>query len=138
MPAYVHVRTTKPRDWGAGWHTISWDDVVTGNDVAKADSPSIMIGGHVYTATLLAQITSPTGSSTIRSRTTEGDTSGPDGAYQTLETNAAMEHPTTTGDTSIQDTRHGKCNTGNRLRTQVYVPYDGSVLVSADLTVLFW
>jgi hypothetical protein len=137
MPNYVHVGITSTRKWDEGWHYWNWDVIWSGDDVANVGSPSIFIPSSSYVATLHAQLTVPETGSTIRSRTIEGDTDSKD-KFVVQETNPTKEHPWTTGDTFVQDSRAGYCNKGRRLRFSLYVPVDGCVLQAADGTVLWW
>lgn len=148
VPNYVHTQRVSEGHYDTGWRDITWDNVIAGDDVASDGSASIMINGHLYSATLMLQVTTPvtTGAdsaSTIKTRTVEGDVDTPDGKFQVLEANPSLEHKLTTGSTLIQDSRCGQCNAtkGNsarRLRFQVYLPYDDCVISNGDLILFYW
>lgn len=137
VPEYVRV-TMDGRNLPGEWVPIVWDSV-PGDSTGKAANEgeaSLRIGGRRYVATLTAQVTLA-GSDSARTRTTEGDCHT--GNWATVETNPTAEHPATSGDTYIVDTRAGSCRSGDdmRLRWEVTGP-EGSSLVRAECQLVYW
>ena len=143
MPEYVRATMDGRNLDGTGWHPIVWD-AVPGDSTGKAANEgeaSIRIGGRRYSATLAATVTVPVGNASVFTRTTEGSVAS--GGWKTVEENRQLEHPPTTGDTYIVDTRVGTVTGGEdqaqnrRLRWEIKGP-EGSRLVSAELQLVYW
>jgi hypothetical protein len=122
------------------WKTVTWGDVVndSAGDTITPGNPGIVIPGSHYVATITATVTPPEGapaSATIRTRTIEGDLKN--GVWTTTESNPPKEHPVTSGDSFVVDTRAGRVSEGVRLRVQIAGP-DGCQLRGGTVHVLYW
>ena len=73
---------------------------------------------------------------TIRTRHIEGEVDSA-GNWDITETGYAAEHQVTSGDTYLVDTRAGKCGKDRRLRWQVNVPVNGTI-VQARCELVCW
>lgn len=135
MPEYVRA-TAKARSLGDGWQAITWDAVPADSTgkATKAGEAGLRIPGKRYVATLAAQVSIPSG--VVRTRPTEGDASS--GAWKTVETSQAREHPATSGDTYLVDTRAGSCRAGDAMRLRWEINASGSRLVAAEVQLVYW
>jgi hypothetical protein len=137
MPEYVHMALDGQTLQADAYAFLEWDQVVsdsTGKAGVKGEA-GIRIGGKRYTATLHASLSVPDGQR-INSRTSESAPNS-SGGYDRAETNPAVEHLRTDGQTLIQDTRSGSVRKDGRLRFELMLPVKGTV-DHADLVVLYW
>jgi hypothetical protein len=137
MPTWIRATKDTDTPLQAGvWKSVSWDQVPNGDTYIHLGEAAMRVGGHLFTATLVATLDARTSTGgTIRTRFVEKEERG--GVWEDVETYSGVEHPVTGGGTVVGDTRIQSVAEGRRLVAQVYAP-DGGTLTGASINLLLF
>lgn len=131
MPSYSRVTMSKPMQLKPDtWVSLVWQNV--SGQAGKAGEAYLAMGDAIWTATLTAKV-STTGPIVTRFLERTQEASG----WETSDTYPMVEHPATTGDTFIADTRTQKVAKGTRVIAQVNLKQGGTV-ESAEWDALYF
>ena len=133
MPSYSRTKMTKPLSPGKDWKSIPWDTVAAG-DAGHEGAAYLTFGPATYTATLTAKVTA-NGTAPIATRFLEKEKKGD--TWVDVETYPPVEHPVTSGDTFISDTRNQSLGKGRRLVAQIKLG-DGGTVQAAELNAVYF